>query len=76
MPERPDASEMTERMADTASAAIGQGLFTGLLMSIAVLLLARQADILAFEIPLGLLAAIAVVALLVGSAMDTSVTPE
>lgn len=63
-------------VSEAASQAVGMGLFVGLLLSSGVLLLLREAGLVAFDIPDGLLATIILAALVVGSAMDTSIVPE
>lgn len=70
------ARSVRRNATEVAEQAIGMGLFIGLLAAAALGLIIRQANLVTFPIDNGLLTAIAVVALVVGSAMDTSVVPR
>jgi len=63
-------------VSEVASETANMGLFIGLLLSSAVLLIVREAELAAFPIPNGLLTGIMLCALVVGSAMDTSIVPD
>jgi len=70
------ARTLRDNASEVASETVSMGLFVGLLMASAVLLVTREAGIVSFDIPDGLLVAIAIIALIVGAAMDTSIVPE
>jgi hypothetical protein len=65
-----------DNVSEAAAQAVGMGLFIGLLLLTGVLLLLREADLVAFDIPNALLALFVLVALVVGSSMDTSIVPD
>lgn len=70
------AQTVTQSAREVVDQTLSMALFVGLLLAVALLLAVRSAGLAAFPIPDGLLVALALVALTVGAASDSSVVPD